>query len=127
MERRSLIKLTVLMLIPAFTLLLSSCEYEFVEPDNTPVTTDLSFADDIIPIFNASCNFSGCHAAGAVPPDLTAAGAYNSLHALNMVDVDNPSNSRLYKSITTGTMKTFSDAAQAKLILAWIQQGAKNN
>ncbi|MCO5263614.1 MAG: hypothetical protein M9901_12120 [Lentimicrobium sp.] len=127
MKRRSLINLATILLIPAFSAMVGSCEYEFVEPDQTPVTTEVSFATDIVPIFNASCNFAGCHAAGAVPPDLSPAGAYNSLIQLNQINTDNPSGSLLYTSITSGSMKSFSNAEQAKLILAWIQQGAKNN
>lgn len=127
MKKRSLINLSILLLIPAFSVFISSCEYEFVEPDRTPITTEVSFATDIVPIFNTSCNFSGCHAAGAVPPDLSPAGAYNSLIQLNQVNTEDPSNSILYVSITTGSMKSFSNTDQAKLILAWIQQGAKNN
>ncbi|HCT71202.1 hypothetical protein SDC9_28190 [bioreactor metagenome] len=127
MKKRSLIYLATFLLIPAFSAIISSCEYEFVEPDRTPITTEVSFATDIVPIFNASCNFSGCHAAGAVPPDLSPAGAYNSLILLSQVNTSDPLNSVLYKSITTGSMKSFSNADQAKLILAWIQQGAKNN
>jgi hypothetical protein len=110
-----------------FLLVLGGCEYEVVEPDRTPVTEEVLFSGKIIPIFNASCNFSGCHSAGAVPPDLTPAGAYASLMGLNQIDTVNPANSILYKSMTTGSMKNYSNADQAKLILAWIEQGAKNN
>jgi len=127
MKRKTLISLIVWLLIPTSAILVQSCEYDFVEPDRTPVTTEVSFAEDIIPIFNASCNFSGCHAAGAIPPDLTAAGAFASLNQLGMIDTASPSASVLYTSMTTGSMKNYSTAQQAKLILAWIQQGAINN
>lgn len=122
---QSLLKFGVCIMATAS--LLSSCEYEVVEVDLTPITEEISFSEKIIPIFNASCNFSGCHSAGAVPPDLSPAGAYNSLMNRNEIDTANPTNSNLYKVITTGSMKNYSNADQAKLILAWIKQGAKDN
>ncbi|KAF0202882.1 MAG: hypothetical protein FD170_1459 [Bacteroidetes bacterium] len=117
----------IMVLSALFLLVLAGCEYEVVEPDRAPVTEEVLFSEKIIPIFNTSCNFSGCHSAGAVPPDLTPGGAYASLMDLNQIDTVNPANSILYKSMTTGSMKNYSNAAQAKLILAWITQGAKNN
>lgn len=108
--------------------LLSSCEYEYVQqPDLPPIVTELSLQSDVMPIFNQRCNMSGCHAAGAVPPDLSPANAHADLMNRNMIDVQNPTNSILYKSITVGSMKSFATPAQAQVILTWIQQGAKNN
>jgi len=128
MKKNQAKKGSLIMLFSAlFLVILGGCEYEVVEPDRTPVTEEVLFSGKIIPIFNTSCNFSGCHSAGAVPPDLTPAGAYASLMSLNQIDTVNPANSILYKSMTTGSMKNYSNAAQAKLILAWIEQGAKNN
>jgi hypothetical protein len=128
MKKNQAKKGSLIMLFSAlFLVILGGCEYEVVEPDRTPVTEEVLFSGKIIPIFNTSCNFSGCHSAGAVPPDLTPAGAYASLMSLNQIDTANPANSILYKSMTTGSMKNYSNSDQAKLILAWITQGAKNN
>lgn len=111
----------------ALTALLSGCEYEFVEPENVPVPTQVSFATDIVPIFDASCNMSGCHAAGAFSPDLSPANAFNSITQENLINVDTPAQSTLYLVVSSGSMKSYATTAQAKLILAWIQQGALNN
>lgn len=111
----------------ALIALLSGCEYEFIQPVKIPVNNELKFSTDIIPIFNQSCNMSGCHAAGAIAPDLTPANAYNSLMQLEMVDAANPTNSVLYKSMHEGSMKSFSTTVQTQTILQWIQLGAKNN
>ncbi|MDP2424375.1 MAG: hypothetical protein U1C46_10355 [Bacteroidales bacterium] len=115
------------LIIAGLVLTLVACEYEFIEPDNTLVPEDVRFAKDIIPIFNASCNMIGCHAPGAKSPDLSAANAYNDLIQKNMINTGSPAQSKLYKSITTGSMKNFASTAQAKIILAWIEQGALNN
>lgn len=112
----------------AIMALLSGCEYEFVEPERVPVPTEeISFATDIMPIFNSSCNMSGCHAAGAFSPDLSPSNAYNSLTQNNLIDQNTPSNSLIYTSVSSGSMKSFATATDASIILAWIQQGAKNN
>lgn len=111
----------------AFMTLLSGCEYEYVEPEIVPIPTQVSFATDIIPIFDASCNMSGCHAAGAIAPDLSSAGAYASLFQANLINTTVPAESDLYKIITTGSMKSFTSTSQAQTILVWIQKGALNN
>jgi len=111
----------------AMMALLSGCEYDYVEPDNTPPPTTISFATDILPIFNAGCNGSGCHATGAFAPDLSPANAYNSLMQNNRINTADPATSPFYIKISTGSMKTFLSTNDAKLILAWIEKGALNN
>jgi hypothetical protein len=115
--------------IAAFAILalLTGCEYDFVEPDNTPPPATISFATDIVPVFNASCNMAGCHATGAAEPDLTPANAFNSLQSGGFISTADPASSLLYTSMATGSMKPFSTTSQANLILAWIQKGALNN
>lgn len=111
----------------AFIALLSGCEYDFVDPGFVPITTPLSYATDIQPIFDASCNMSGCHAANAFDPDLSPANSYNTLIQDNLVNLDNPTNSAIYISMSSGSMKSFATPSQANMILVWIQQGALNN
>jgi len=124
-------KLNTAIAISAFALmaLLSGCEYEFVEPEKAPpIATEVSFANDIIPIFNASCNLSGCHAVGAFSPILAPSVAFSNLtQGTKYVNTANPSQSLIYTAMATGSMKSFSTPAQANLVLAWIQQGALNN
>lgn len=95
------------------------------------ITRPVSFASDIVPIFNSSCNTSGCHSAGSKSPDLTIANAYNSLIGGNFVNKDDPQSSLLYQWMTGkkstpmpvgGINKDFN-----ALVLAWIKQGAQNN
>lgn len=112
----------------ALMTILSGCEYEFVEPEVGPPPPDVvSFTTDIMPIFNASCNMSGCHAAGAFAPDLTPANAYSSLFDGDFINTSDPASSLLYTSMASGSMKSFSTASEANLVLAWIQKGALNN
>lgn len=106
--------------------LLSGCEYEYIqEPTPEPITTELKFSTDIIPIFTASCA-GNCHG-GNIPPNLTPEKAYNELTQNGMIDVANPANSLIYTTMATGSMKQYSKPGDAQKVLAWIQQGAKNN
>ncbi len=122
-------KVTRLALAGAFAItLLSGCEYEYIqEPAPEPITTELKFSSDIIPIFNESCNSSSCHGVGAIPPDLSPENAYADLMAGGLIDTENPSNSILYTKMATGSMKQFAKPGQAAKVLAWIEKGAKNN
>ncbi len=128
MKQKSRFIHTVLSLsLAAFVLIFTGCEYDYVEPDNEPIATKVSFSADVVPIFNSSCNFSGCHSAGAVSPDLTPGNAYASLFSTNMIDKENPAGSELYSAINKGSMKKYSTPDKTKLILAWISQGALDN
>lgn len=107
----------------------SSCEYEFIEPEKVVIPEIISFSDDIIPIFNSSCNTSGCHAAGFAILDLSPANAYNQLFAKGLVNTDVPDQSEIYLKLTDtrGTHKDRSTPSQQALILEWIVKGARND
>lgn len=127
--KKPISKLTSLIAIAAIAsmTLLGGCEYEFVEPEFIPPPTDtVSFSTDIMPIFNTSCNMSGCHAAGAFAPDLSPANAYSNLQN-GFINTADPSSSLIYTAMATGSMKSFTTPAEASVVLGWIQQGALNN
>ena len=88
-----------------------------------------SFADEIIPIWNDNNNCTSCHNGGQAP-DLRAANAYASVNTTRYINSATPEESKIYKycspETTTHTRKKY-NSAQAALVLAWIQQGAKNN
>ncbi len=100
--------------------------------DTAPeITRPVSFAADIIPLFNSGCALSGCHVAGAKSPDFSSLNAYVSLSTNNLVNVATPESSVVYLWMTgkkstpmpvSGINKEFN-----ALILAWIKQGAQNN
>jgi len=112
----------------SFSIILFSCEYNYIEPV-IPIPEDtISFSGDIIPLFNNSCNMSGCHGVGDAPPDLSPANAYNDLFAENMIDTINPEQSILYIEMATGgSMEIYSTTFETATILTWIERGAKNN
>lgn len=120
-------------LAAAFAILLwaSGCYYDKTVLIEEEETREISFTQDIIPIFNASCNISGCHNAGGVPPVLTADKAYNALINGNYINTDIPEESELYKWLTGKRSSPMPlsgpDATINSTVLAWIKQGARNN
>jgi len=95
------------------------------------ITRTVTFSNDIISIFNSSCNVSGCHNAGGKAPDLSATNAYNSLMGGGYINIDNVPASELYLWMTgkRGTPMPVSGVNKDynALVLAWIKQGAQNN
>ncbi len=95
------------------------------------ITRPVSFASDILPIFNKSCNTSGCHSTGGKAPDLTAGNAFISLANGNHLNTADPLSSNIYLWMTgkksspmplSGINKDYN-----AMVLAWIKQGAQNN
>jgi hypothetical protein len=118
----------------AFTLLLLIGCYKdktVIFDTGTEITRPVSFASDIIPIFNSSCNVSGCHSTGGKTPDLTATNAFNSLSAGNYFNKEVPETSIMYLWLTGKKATPMPVGGINKdynaLIIAWIKQGAKNN
>lgn len=97
------------------------------------ITTPVSFVNQLVPIFNKSCNMSGCHNSGGQVPDLTINNAYRAIKEQSLIDLADPKNSEIMGWLT-GTIKPAMPlGAQTNpsningLMLAWIKQGAKNN
>ncbi|MFO7613618.1 MAG: hypothetical protein R6W71_03165 [Bacteroidales bacterium] len=106
-----------------------SCQYDWIDPIEPEIPEVVSFSGDIIQIFNdRNCSSSSCHAAGAVPPDLTPANAYDDLFARNQIDLATPENSKLYtKCAPGGSMNKYCQPGDWEIMLKWIQEGALNN
>lgn len=125
---KKLIKIVFLVSIGLF---LNSCYYDtLVERPITEIPTDpgdpgyveVSFSNDIQPIFTANC--VQCHDGGPISPDLTAGNSYSSLVPA-YVTAGDPDDSRLYNQILTGHGGL--DGDEIGLIQGWINQGANNN
>lgn len=126
-----LVSLTLALLLGVF----SSCEYEeILPPEEMPIDTTappVSFSLDIIPLFNASCNSSGCHSLGGVEPDLSPTNAYAELTTMGYLNLDDPVQSELYQWITGNRRISMPiegpDPELNRLVLTWITQGALDN
>jgi hypothetical protein len=104
---------------------MASCTYhENLKPE---IPDEPSFATDVIPIFNQSCNMTGCHNTGGMAPDLTEDNAYVSLTAGGYVVAEDAASSTLYTAIDGGTMDAYASDLDRAIIERWIEQGAENN
>jgi hypothetical protein len=106
---------------------LQACEYEWIEPEDTGIPDVISYSRDIQPVFDRSCNASGCHTSGGPSPNLSPDNSYNALLSGGFVDVNNPEGSSLYTSIKFGSMQVYAQPQDATYILKWIEQGALDN
>ena len=120
-------------LLVMLLVIMNACYYDEVLPVDKPVgdVGNVTFSADIIPIFNASCNVTGCHSAGGQKPNLTAVNAYSSLTNGGYIDKATPENSVIYKWMN-GEMGTVmppsgSNATYNAKVLKWIELGALNN
>ena len=124
-------KSNIYFLLFVFGLLLNACTYDFIAEEELPPvdpTVDVLFSTQIVPIFTDKC--IACHKPGGQAPDLTAANAYNSIKSMNLANTAAPETSLIYTYPNpTSSMHTWKkySAAEAQLVLTWIQQGAKNN
>ncbi len=109
-------------------LVLSGCEYSFIEPDTgVPVNPEetVSFSTDVEPIW-ATQKCTACHKGS--PFSLLSGEAYQSLNTRKLVNTDSPSESVILTFPGTGSHSTKNyDGNQREIIKVWIQQGAKNN
>jgi hypothetical protein len=112
---------------------LSGCYYDQVLPAKPSVgdVGNVTFSADIIPIFNASCNVTGCHSAGGHKPNLSAANAYSSLINGGYINKTTPESSLLYQWMEgkkgTPMPVSGSNATYNAKVLKWIELGALNN
>lgn len=124
----------ILIMVFAVTALFNGCSYNFIVPEEVPVidpedpdAQQISFANEIVPIFTANC--TSCHN-GNQAPDLRAENAYAAINTSRYINTASPQESKIYAYCSPETsthMRKKYNSAQAALILAWIQQGAKNN
>lgn len=105
--------------------ILSSCIKDYLEHPVCDVQ-DVSFSNDIIPIFNDKCVTSTCHSGSPPPPDLTATNAYSSLTTGGYLENTTDANP-FYVKITEGTMAQYVTPCEQSKILNWIEQGANDN
>jgi len=119
-------KLFNIVLVSSLALLCFSCYYdEFLKEEEIIIDPgeEVSFANDIIPIF-ISYDCARCHD-GNQNPDLRLGNEYSSL-VPDYVTANNADNSKLYKKLAIDNHKDV-DATSLAFIKEWINRGAENN
>ncbi len=112
--------------------ILNSCSKDYTGVAPVDPNVPVSFSEQIIPIFTASCaTASTCHKPGGHVPDLTPTHAYDELLGLGYVDSTNAAGSKLYTIINASSNYMPKDGKlsgdKISLIFNWIKQGAQNN
>ena len=115
--KKSIYFLTIVAACICFSVI--SCSKSDSSTTNTTNTTcnaNTSFSATILPLFNTSCNLSGCHDG----PNAAQLNTYQVVH-------DNATQIRA--SISSGRMPKGGTltTAQKNSIYCWIDNGAKNN
>ena len=117
--------ITTIISILFFQSILQSCEWEQRPEINlNDLPEEVSFTNDIIPIFENSC--IRCHN-GTIPPDLTSENAYLEITGGGLVSPGEPQNSKFYEKIDGGSMTQYANDLDRAFISKWIEQGAEEN
>ena len=114
----------IIFCIIGFTVFLSSCEYETIEPLDSNVPAVVSFSTHIQPIFTNKC--TGCHPTLA-NLDLSDGNSYNSI-SNGRINLTTPAESEIYsKPAPAGNHPAKYSTNEADIVLKWIENGATNN
>ena len=116
-------KLLYFLFTGIFTAILffGSCEKVVYPPVEKP--QDVSYTNDVQPIFDGKC--VDCHGGGN-PPNLKPGVSHGQLISGGYIDTANPSESKLIKQLY-GEHDAKAAEKDKLTILAWIEEGAKNN
>jgi hypothetical protein len=108
----------------------AACDKNNQPPKPPTPVGEVSFKEDVIPIFNASCNTAGCHN-GSIAPNLQENVAHTNLIGGGYINLATPENSELYQWMLGNRSMPMplegSNPSYNATILAWINQGALNN
>jgi len=104
-------------------LLFGSCEKVVFPPVEIELPDTVSYSLDIQPVWDNKC--VSCHNGGR-DPDLRPENSYVSLMSGGYINIDEPEESELMKKLY-GSHDSRATEGEKQLILAWIDEGAKNN
>ena len=126
---RQLIKYTGLLLL--VVLGLSSCYKDViipqlaVDPDGPP--QQVSFKNELAPIFATKCTEAGCHVNGSHKPYMAADVSYSQIVNGGFVNLALPKESVLYKNVFGEMAQYIPSSADKQKVYDWIRNGAPNN
>ena len=121
-------------LIAAVIIVLTSCYKDIIipelgsGPDDFP-PQQVSFQNELAPIFNSSCALAGCHVSGARAPYLATALSYTAIVNGGFVNLANPKESTIYKMLI-GEMAQYLPSpvkTNQQKVYDWIRNGAPKN
>jgi hypothetical protein len=96
-----------------------------VDPDGPP--QQVSYSQELAPMFEASCALAGCHVSGAHKPYLKSAESYNQITGGGFVNTNFPKLSILYTAVYGEMAQYLPSASKKQKVYDWIRNGAPNN
>lgn len=96
-----------------------------VDPDGPP--QQVSFSQELAPMFQTSCALAGCHVSGSHKPYLLATESYNQIAGGGFVNTSFPKMSILYNAVYGEMAQYLPSAAKKQKVYDWIRNGAPNN
>ncbi len=111
--------------------ILSGCYKDIIKPDlpkdpNAPAQ-QVSFKNQLSPLFSANCTDVGCHVTGGHHPYLTPDVSYQEIVNGGYVNTSLPKESILYKKIYGNMGVHIPSLSDRQLVYDWIRNGAPNN
>ncbi len=117
--------------------LVTGCLYNIIVPEpelqvdpDDPNAPEISFSTEILPIWTNNNKCTSCHKTGSTNPDLTTSNAYQSINTAKYINTSTPEESKIYlvpHPDESGHSQKKYTPNEAKKVLLWISQGAKNN
>ena len=95
------------------------------DPDGPP--QQVSYKNELAPLFNTDCALSGCHVSGAHKPYMTTDVSYLQIVNGGFVNIDFPKESILYKMINGEMGQYIQSASDKQKVYDWIRNGAPDN
>ncbi len=118
-------------LMLALVISFTSCYKDIIKPeladDPEGPPKQVSFKNQLAPLFDANCAKSGCHVSGAHKPYLTADISYQQIVNGGFVNLALPKESILYKNIYGEMAEHIPSKADKQKVYDWIRNGAPNN
>jgi hypothetical protein len=118
-------------LILTFGIGLSGCYKDIIKPDlpvdpNAP-PQQVSYNNELKPLFAASCTDVGCHVSGSHKPYMTADVSYQQIVNGGFVNTALPKQSILYIQIYGDMGDHIPSPTNRQKVYDWIRNGAPNN
>jgi hypothetical protein len=110
---------------------LMSCYKDIIQPDlpkdpNAP-PQQVSFSNELKPLFAASCTNVGCHVSGGHHPYMTPDVSYQEIVNGGFVNIALPKQSILYIQINGDMGDHIPSQTDRQKVYDWIRNGAPNN
>lgn len=126
--KRLLIYISLMLtLVIAFT----SCYKDVIKPvlaeDPEGPPKQVSFKNELAPIFQSNCALAGCHVSGAHKPYLLASESYLQIVNGGFINTAIPKQSVLYKEVYGDMSQYITSQANRQKVYDWIRNGAPNN